>query len=261
MRNLIVLGVFTSMFLWSCQDENLETIPQQSQIEDQLTEIKGQNVISQITVGDGTVVFLSNGEDIALFERNRPGEEAILSPDLVGMTLEEIHQELAPGKAVPAELKNLQERFEISADASEQTQKYTPEGANFGIDKSSDHARTEDLNDIWFRDNYCNPSSYYNGYKACLLNRKNISTDWAWANCSRSRVYVYPYQGGQIHLRGQIDGSTMFDADLLAGWVYNYYMYSGKNFWGCRVNKKHYYSITNTAGDGWHWSLRSNLDC
>ena len=261
MRNLILFSVLATMFLWSCSDENLENIPDPTQTEHELQEIKGQNVISQITIGEGTVVFLSNGEDIALFEKNLPGKEAILGEELVGLTLKEIHQELAPGKAVPTELLNVEERFEIRSSDTDLTNEFPAEGANLGADKSSSNSRTQDLNDVWFRDNYCNPSSFYNGYKACLLNRKNMTTDWAWSNCTRSRVYVYPYQGGQIHLKGQINGSTIFDADLLVGWVYNYYMYSGKSFWGCRQNKKHYYSITNTSGDGWHWSLRSNLDC
>ena len=262
MKNLTLFSVLITLFLWACNDESLETIQDNAQSENELPEIKGQHVISQITVGDGTVAFLSNGEDIALFERNRPGQKEILGKDLDGMTLPEIHRKLAPAREVPTALLQVEERFEVSPDNNIANKNGFPiEGGHLEIDESSATSRTEDLNDGWFRDNYCNPGSFYNGYNACLLNRKNSSTDWAWANCTRSRVYVYPYLGGQIHLKGQVNGSTIFDADLLAGWVYSYYMFSGTSFWGCRQNKKHYYSISNGSGNGWHWSLRSNLDC
>lgn len=261
MKNLMYVMFIAALFFMGCnEDENLN--PDQ-QIQDNPSLTQGdQQVVSEINVNDKSLTFIYRDGHVGILERYRPGDTPILGEEFEGMTFSEIHQKLAPGRPVPTELEQIDERFELKSEEVEngyQNEQLTD--GDFLYLEPKTGAKEEGLNDVWFRDNYCNPSSFYNGYKACLLNRYGPGTDWAWANCSRSRVYVYPFQGGQIHLRGQVDGSTLFDADLLAGWVYTYYMYSGKNFWGCRVNKKHYYSITNTSGDGWHWSLRSNTDC
>jgi hypothetical protein len=224
-------------------------------------------ILSEINVGSGSVTFVANGTNIGILTKSLPGKPSPLGSEMAGLTFAQIHQRLAPSMQVPAELIASKDHFETRSDNS-------PGGAIEGgfqaatseelpIAKGSNPGTT-DLNDYWFSTNYCNPPSFWNGYNACLLNRtpaRGLSTDWAWSNATRTTVYVYPYMGHQIHLRGQVDGSTLFDVDLLSGYVYGYYMFSGTSFWGCRQNKKHYYTITNTEGCGWHWSLRSNLDC
>lgn len=259
MKNLFLLLLGATMMFVSCSEEAMQP---EEKITDELNLTQaGQKVVSEINVNGNSVTFIYKDGHVGILEKYRPGDSPVLGAEFEGMTFSEIHLKLAPAKAVPAELDQIDERFEIKSEEVAGYQNEQITAGDFLYLEPKQGAMEEGLNDIWFRDNYCNPSSFYNGYKACLLNRYGPGTDWAWANCSRSRVYVYPFQGGQVHLQGKVNGSVLFDADLLSGWVYTYYMYSGKNFWGCRTNKQHYYSITNTYGDGWHWSLRSNTDC
>lgn len=254
------LVFITTLFTFGCNEEGMA--PDEKAPDNTSLTQNGQKIVSEINVEDKTITFISKDGHVGVLEKYRPGDTPILTEEFEGLTFSEIHQKLAPGREVPVELAEIEERFELESDGVDEGYKNQPviKGDYLPMEPKAG-AKEEGLNDSWFRDNYCNPSSFYNGYKACLLNRYGPGSDWGWANCTRSRVYVYPFQGGQVHLQGKVDGSTLFDADLLSGWVYSYYMYSGKNFWGCRSNKKHYYSITNTYGDGWHWSLRSNTDC
>lgn len=259
MRSLICYVLIATLFIFGCSEESHDP-------NHQVTDVQGlnqgdQQVISEITLDGKVLTFIHRDGNVGVLERYLPGEKPILGEEFEGLTFAEIHQKLAPEVAVPAEIAQIDERFEMESDVAEGYQNQQLIEGNHIESKSGTSSREAGLNDIWFRDNYCNVSSFWNGYKACLLNRYGPGSDWGWANCTRSRVYVYPFQGGQVHLQGKVDGSTLFDADLLAGYVYTYYMFSGTNFWGCRQTKKHYYSITNTSGDGWHWNLRSNTNC
>jgi hypothetical protein len=262
MKKLIVCISVTSLFLCSCQKEkNAPSNP-----ANPVVQISGARVISEIHIGSSTIVFMANGTTLGILTKKLPGEQEILTAEMAGLTLAEIHRRLAPEKVVPAELLACKERFETRADNSAPVPAegaFRQPSSTQETGKSSNPAST-DLNDAWFSSIYCNPPSFWNGYNACLLNRtpeRGLSTDWAWANATRSTVYVYPYQGHQIHLNGKVDGNSLFDVDLLSGYVYSYWMFSGTSFWGCRQMKQHFYTITNTYGSGWHWSLRSNTDC
>ena len=259
MKKLIVIAFAFVFAMYGCKEEINEPVPEKSDVLG--LNVDNQTVLSEIQIGDKIVSFVARDGHVGILERFMPGEEPVLDDKFEGFTLAEIHQTLAPGRKVPEEIMAVDEKFGMQSDvAGDYENASVVEGDHINI-KSAAGMREEGLNDIWFRDNYCNVTSFWNGYKACLLNRYGSGGDWAYSNCSRSRVYVYPFQGGQVHLRGQVNGSTLFDADLLVGYVYSYYMFSGKNFWGCRTIKKHYYSITNTSGDGWHWNLRSNTNC
>jgi hypothetical protein len=263
MRKVIVCCSVLSLFLFGCSKEKnaAPTSPVNTQMQ-----TAGVHLLSEIQVGSGSVTFVANGANLAILTKSLPGQPAPLGAEMAGLTFAEIHHKLAPGIPVPLELMKSKERFEVRADNSEGVkvqgdckQTSIPESPERGMNPTA-----ADLNDLWFSNNYCHPSSFYNGFNACLLNRtpeRGLSTDWALSNATRTYVHVYPYKGQQIHLHGQVDGNGLFDVDLLSGWVYNYYMYSGQAWWGCRTNKQHYYTITNTSGCGWHWSLWSNTDC
>lgn len=261
MKKIILCCALLSLSLLGCDKEEVSpSAPSQNAFG----QNQGQRILSEISAGESSVLFLANGDHIAILAKHRPGEASLLTKEMEGLTLSEIHQRLAPEKPVPSELALSKERFEVENLNAPSEKNVMSEGRHLETTIAESAERTRDLNDQWFSNNYCQFESFYNGYKACLLNRtpeRGLAVDWAWANCSRSRVYVYPYKGGQIHLQGKIDGNALFNVDLLAGYVYTYYMYSGTNIFGCRVNKQHYYTITQTAGDGWHWSLRSNTDC
>lgn len=259
MKNLNYYVLIAVLFAFGCNKE--EHNPDQRVTDINGLNQEGQQVISEISMDGKVLTFIERDGNVGVLERYLPGEQPILTEDFEGLTFSEIHKKLAPEREVPEILGQIEERFEFESEVEAKYQNQQIIEGNHIEEKSVSNTREAGLNDVWFRDNYCNVSSFWNGYKACLLNRYGPGTDWAWANCSRSRVYVYPFQGGQVHLRGQVNGSTLFDADLLSGYVYSYYMFSGKNFWGCRQIKKHYYSITNTSGDGWHWNLRSNTNC
>jgi hypothetical protein len=264
MKKIVFYCSVLSLFLFSCKKEaNSPANPAKATIS-----VQGSRILSEVPVGSGTITFIANGTDLAILTKNLPGQPALLGADMDGLTFAEIHRRLAPGKDVPIELLATKEHFQMRADNSDGVPAH---GACLqtnlpAIQERSMNPATADLNDVWFSNNYCHPSGFYNGYQACLLNRtpeRGLSTDWAYSNCTRSYVHVYPYKGQQIHLHGQVNGTGLFDVDLPSGYVYSYYMYSGQDWWGfgCRVTKQHYYSITNTAGCGWHWSLWSNTDC
>ena len=261
MKKISALFILVILIAVGCKKE---VPPPVSTVHDRDTSASLQYLVSEIKVGSASLQFIVKGTDASLLEKNVPGSSPLLGKNVEGLTLQEIHRKFAPGKAVPKELLPFTDRFGISqADGA------TPviEGNHLEVNSpvvDNSNARVSDLNDTWFRDNYCGNPSFYNGYHSCMLNRTvagGFSTDWSWSNCTRSNVYVYPYQGSQIHLQGKVDGSVLFDVDLLSGYVYYYYMYSGTNFWGCRSTKKHYYTITPRSGTGWHWNLKSNTDC
>ncbi|UII21287.1 hypothetical protein [Fulvivirga ligni] len=243
--------------MWACQEEETQSIKTEDQSQ------TGQRVISEITVADNTLQFISNGDDIAVLEKFKPGGEPLLNEEVEGLTFAEIHRKLAPGASIPTEILEMEDKFELKMEEDDEAiqQELAEQGDYFSDLQGEPTVKQEGLNDVWFFNNYCNFPSFYNGYKACLLNRYGPGYNYAWADCTRSRVYVYPFQGTQIRLQGLADGKELFSVDLPVGYVYNYYIYSGRSIFGCRVNKRHYYYIYDYSGSGWHWSFRSNTDC
>ena len=264
MKKSLAYSLLSTMILWGCNSENAG--PNANGPDSPAPAASGQRTLSEISVNGGKVTFYANGDNLALMESHQPNANPILGEKFQGMTLAEIHLALAPLQAVPKELTASQERFQSLPDgmvpAAENPA--TTVGENAEATAPPALSKSADLNDSWFSANYCTWSSFYNGYKTCLLNRtpeRGLSTDWVQSSAARSYVYVYPYKGHQIHLNGKIDGSNILNVDLLSGSVYRYWMYSGTSIFGCRINKTHKWTITNTAGSGWHWSYGANMDC
>lgn len=261
MKHLILASALGALVFFGCQEGNPVTQPN----PDAAAPVQGQRVISELKVGDGAVTFYSNGKFLSFLEKRKPGAAPIISDDMNGLTFAEIYARLAPGQRVPEELSDVRDRYSV-IPSHEIVAQDSSDGNHQDVEPVTPPflAKTADLNDAWFHDNYCNKIwSAWSGYKACLLNRAGPGTDWAWANATRSAVYVYPHTGTFIHLNGKVDGSGIFDADLLTGWVYYYYMYSASKWYsfGCRTTLQHYYTITHTLNQFWHWTMGSHTDC
>jgi hypothetical protein len=260
MKKLFTSSALSALLFLACQESPVQ------QPAAEPAAASGQRMLSEIQVGEGSITFYANGKYLSFLEKRKPGTPSIIGKEMEGLSFAEIHKRLAPDMQVPVELSDDKDRYqEISAqDIDPDGVRPLAEGNHLESEIQVPLAKAADLNDTWFRDNYCNPLfAQYSGYKACLLNRAGPGTDWAWANATRSRVYVYPHTGTYIHLNGKVDGSGVFDADLLTGWVYNYYMFSAARWYsfGCRTTLQHYYTITHTSGQFWHWAFGSHTDC
>jgi hypothetical protein len=260
MKQLLVMTALGAALLMGCQETPVQSPNPTS------GQATGQRTLAEISVGEGSVTFLKSGEYIAILEKRRPNAAPILTEDMAGLTFGEIHQRLAPGVKVPDELAKSQVKYNFINPDARKPEAGSPVGGQNELlpAKTQSLAKTADLNDSWFRNNYCiYPNGLFETYSACLLNRSGPGTDWAWANANFSVVRVYPHTGTFIHLNGKVNGNNVFDTDLLVGWVYTWNMTSDRPWWGfgCTVTRQHYYTITHTSGQFWHWSLGSSQAC
>jgi hypothetical protein len=263
MKQLIALSSLTFALLMGCQENPAPT----SEAAPSSTPAQGQRMISEIKVGESSVTFYANGKFISFLEKRLPGSPAIIGKEMENLSFAEIHRRLAPGVKVPDELTDAKDVY-IPIPEREMPSPTVPEGSHLepgaAYETPSPLAKATDLNDSWFNTNYCSKIfSQWSGYKACLLNRQGPGNDWGWANATRSAVYVYPHTGTYVHLNGKVDGSGLFDVDLLKGYVYYYYMFSPARWYsfGCRTSLQHYYTISHTSGQFWHWAFGSHTDC
>ena len=257
MKKLIACAALGTLLLVGCNENNSINTPADKPAG------SPQRIISEIAVGGGSLTFIVNGDYIATVEKQPSKDEKILGPEMVGLTWAEIHQRLAPGKKVPAELLQSKERFGMEPESAG-PDAVNPDGHNSGSDLPGPLAKAWDPS--YFQANYCNPGSGDNAYNTCMLSQQNWTYAFVYATVSRSRVNVNPYMGSQmVHIRGTVDGVGVFDWDMQPGFnsYYNFYMYSKSALWGlgCRMNLRHRYDITSAPGAGWHWSFFSGTLC
>lgn len=264
MKRLAILSAMTMLGVLACNQEE-ETTASNPAPAPADNSASGQRIVSEITVSNGKVTFLANSGYIAIIEA-RTGTKRILGEEMVGLTLAEVHLRLAPGKQVPQELLDSHDRFETAGQPN--TDVVDSQGSQSAVNsqgsQSSDYSSTSQaLTDTDFSAQYCQITSFFNGYNACMLDQINWTNHFVQSTCARSRVDINPFAGGNQHIRGTVDGSRIFDFDMVSAWsnYYNFYMFSGTSIFGCRMNKVHNYTITSPAPASLHWSYRSNMDC
>ena len=257
MKKLIACAALGTLLLVGCNENNSVTSP----ADKPATANPGQRVVSEIKVGDGSLTFIANGNYFAVVEKRTTKSVPILGKEMDGLTWSEIHQRLAPGKPVPSELAGNKVPFSARIGEGPVVME-EGQGSYSGSGRGDPQplAKAMDPNDAWFAANYCQFSGW-NAYKACMLNQTGWTWAYAYASVKLSKVFINPWLGQQVHIRGTVGSYVVFDYDMLAGGqaLYNFYMESSRDwFFGTLNQERHRYDLTAAPGHAWHWSYRSH---
>jgi hypothetical protein len=267
MRSTLTICSLLSMsLLLACVPEMDEATPPSSGEPPQQTydPAPGQRVISRIEVKNGTLTFETFGDGFAILEQQRPGTEPILSKDMDGLTLAELHRQLAPGQPVPEELARSNVRYQASPrEFSPEpgfAQSKTP-AAGVGAPLPTDPP-TLALDDGYadFERNHCY-LFYANGFRGCWRNQGGPSYNWVWGWGWRSEFWLLPFTGdAPAGITAFVDGSLTGRWSFPVGVNSHLITLSAENFWNCRPNKEHRYNITHTEPTRFHIGLSMNVD-
>ena len=219
------------------------------------TEIRSLEKLVDIKVGEKSVTLYKGPEQTFLVEAVQPkGEPSLLTPEMNGWNWKQIQEKLAPGQKAAEGLEAIP--FHSQESIGTPAPIYSGEGnISTSLTETGPGPLAKTAADAgWFQTNFCTNG---NAFSWCLLNRSG-GDDWGWSNCKMSFINIIVNFGVQIQLKIKIGGSNTLTTTILNdNYVHSWTSTSGKNWLGLIKQETHRYDITNTAGSGWHWSVRA----
>jgi len=228
-----------------CAGDAGQPAPPLSDDDQAQVEHQQANVLSDLAVGEGRVLFVEAAPGEVIVQREFPiGAEMPVVENADQLTLEELHLAYAPDVEVPQALLDAMERAHAQAPTStEEADEHFAPGTSGGVEPElaplsddvgvAEAALSSSISQTWFLDNYCGFSG--------------VSSSWcfgsAWNGAYAKRTShrmngVVCADTGNARMRFKRSGSTLYLVDVPYGWCYTMGTYHGPHdFWGSPEKK------------------------
>ena len=248
MKKLFACSALGFLILLGCNSEN--SVKDTNPVKPGGTGDIPQRLLSEIQVDGGTVSFYASGQDVMIHEYSPSGSGPLLGKSLDGLTLSEIHQRLAPGKPVPAELAAFTEPYQVPQQNETSTSEVAPA-----------LAKQADMSEAEFRSLHCSWWPYVNSYKYCYPNQNGGTINRMNGYGSRSYFAMVINSDNPIYLIARVNGEHRGSFPSLAKGTHNLSYWSWPNIFNCRPDVWHEYILQHDNTARLHLSLGMNNWC